>query len=433
MPRVAIIGGGLAGLCCARTLGRAGVEWVMLESGDRPGGRVRTDTVEGFRLDRGFQVLLTAYREAGEVLDYEALALRPLVAGAMLFDGRGFARVPHPLRSPVAAAGFLLRQPRAALDALRIVPMAVAAMSAPVVAPGASVGTTRDLFRRLDLSPAFVDGFARAFFGGVFLDRTLETDASQFSFTFGNFVRGDAAVPARGMGEIPAQVARSLTGGVVRCGTPVAGYRRAGQGFEVATSGGERMAADAVVIATDMTTAHALDARVPEGAWQETTTLHYACALHDLPAPLHDGVLFLDGTGAGPVNHAVCLSSAAPEYAPPGQALVLLNLVGVDWSATSMSAVQGRTVAQMERWFGPRAMRGWRLLRTDRIVHALPRQHPADVRARPGTVLDDGVLLAGDHVTDGSIDGAMRSGRLAAEAALEWLSARAPRPASPRA
>lgn len=424
MPRVAIIGGGLAGLCCARALDLAGVEWVLLEAGDRPGGRVRTDLVEGFRLDRGFQVLLTAYREAGEVLDYQALALRPLVSGALLFRGGGFVRVAHPLRNPVAAAALLVREPRAVLDALRIVPMAIAAMSAPVVAPGASAGTTRDIFRRLDLSGTFVDGFARSFFGGVFLDRTLETDASQFSFTFGNFVRGDASVPAHGMGEIPAQIARGLHGGVVRCVHPVAGYRRAGVGFEVATAGGERLSADAVVIAAERSAAHALDARVGEGAWQQTTTFHFACATQDLPAPLQEGVLLLDGTGAGPVNHAVCISSAAPEYAPDGQALVMLNVVGLDWSTTTAPAVHAQIQAQMKRWFGPRAMHGWRLLRTDRILRALPRQHPADVRARPGTVLDDGVLLAGDYVTDGSIDGAMRSGRLAAEAAIAWLARR---------
>jgi hypothetical protein len=78
----------------------------------------------------------------------------------------------------------------------------------------------------------------------------------------------------------------------------------------------------------------------------------------------------------------------------------------------------------MERWFGRGAMRGWRLLRTDRIAQALPRQHQGDLRARPGTILDDGIFLAGDHVTEGSIDGALRSGRFAAEAACGWLGAR---------
>jgi phytoene dehydrogenase-like protein len=422
MPRVAVVGAGLAGLGCARALGLSGVEWIVLESSDRPGGRVRTDLVEGFRLDRGFQVLLTAYREAGEVLDYEALDLRPFYPGAMVRERGGFVRVAHPLRRPAAAAALLARRPGAMFDAARMLPMAVAAMRTPIVAPGRSVGTTLDLFRRLDLTDRFVDGFARAFFGGVFLDRTLATDASQFSFVFGNFARGDTAVPAHGMGEIPAQIARRAQGGELRCGAAVAGYRRSGGGFVVRLASGAELAADAVVIATDMTSAHALDARVPEGHWQETTTFHYACDRTNLPGPMHEGVLFLDGTGDGPVNHAVCISSVAPEYAPEGQALVQLNLVDHDWSASGMTAVQARIVAQMEGWFGQRAMHGWRLLRTDRIVRALPRQHPEDVRQRPAPVLDDGVFLAGDFVADGSIDGALRSGRTAAERAVAWLS-----------
>ena len=141
-----------------------------------------------------------------------------------------------------------------------------------------------------------------------------------------------------------------------------------------------------------------------------------------LPAPLRQPVLFLDGTGEGPVNHAACMSSVAPGYAPPGQALVALNMVDTDWTVDGMAAVSARTVRQMERWFGTGAMRGWRLLRTDRVLRALPRQHTNDLSMRPSTEIDDGLFVAGDHVTDGSIDGAVRSGRLAAEAALRWVS-----------
>ncbi|PHX78952.1 MAG: hypothetical protein CK544_00190, partial [Planctomycetaceae bacterium] len=151
-------------------------------------------------------------------------------------------------------------------------------------------------------------------------------------------------------------------------------------------------------------------------------TFYWACDVGRLPAPLHQPTLFLDGTGDGPVNHAACLSSVAPEYAPAGQSLIALNMVEVDWAAESMSSVSARMVVQMERWFGTGAMRGWRLLRTDRIVRALPRQHTADIHARPSTEIDDGMFVAGDHVTDGSIDGAVRSGTLASEAVLRWFN-----------
>ena len=86
---VVIIGAGLAGLCCARRLTEAGVSFQIVESSDGIGGRVRTDEVDGFLLDRGFQVLLTAYREARQILDYSLLDLKAFSPGALSwFAGR---------------------------------------------------------------------------------------------------------------------------------------------------------------------------------------------------------------------------------------------------------------------------------------------------------------------------------------------------------
>ena len=427
MARVAIIGAGLAGLACAHALRARGVEWTILEASDGVGGRVRTDIVDGFRLDRGFQVYLTAYRAAGELLEYAPLSFRRFRAGAEVFDGRGFTSVSNPLRHPVAAIAGLAGNPSMAIDLARMAPVALEAVRRPVTEPAAPAGSTEAMLRRLDLGSRTVDGFFRSFFGGVFLDRSLSTDESQFRFVFSSFARGETVVPALGMGEIPKQLAASLPQDRIRLRCPVASIARRGAGHEVRLASGAIEAFDAVVIATDMTAARALDPRIPARPWCATATFHWACALSRLPAPLRRPTLFLDGTGEGPVNHLACLSSVAPEYAPPGQALVALNMVDVDWSATGMSAITARTVTQMERWFGAGAMRGWHLLRTDRVVRALPRQHTQDLHSRPSTEIDDGLFVAGDHVTDGSIDGAVRSGMLAAEAAARAVAGGAAR------
>ena len=84
MTEVVVIGAGLAGLSCALSLEAAGVQVTLLEASDAPGGRVRTDEVEGFRLDRGFQVLLTAYPEAKRLLDYDGLQLKKFEPGALV-------------------------------------------------------------------------------------------------------------------------------------------------------------------------------------------------------------------------------------------------------------------------------------------------------------------------------------------------------------
>ena len=256
----------------------------------------------------------------------------------------------------------------------------------------------------------------------MFLDRSLATDASQFRFTFSNFARGDASVPAHGMGELPRHLAAPLPAHRIRLNARVSAVAHHAHGATVRTAAGDELSADAVVIAADMDAAHALDPRIPARRWCATTTMHWACEARALPGPMREPILFLDGTGEGPVNHAACMSSVSSDYAPEGMALVSLSCVDAGPEDGGLAALVARTSAQMDRWFGRGAMAGWRLLRTDRILRALPRQHAQDLAARPAPVVDDCTVVAGDHVTDGSIDGAWRSGGDAAAAALRMVS-----------
>ena len=117
---VAIVGAGLAGLACARTLARAGRACRVLEASNGVGGRVRTDTVDGFRLDRGFQVLLTAYPECRAVFDYGALDLRAFLPGADVRAGGRTSRIVDPWRDPKAALATALAPVGTLADKARI-------------------------------------------------------------------------------------------------------------------------------------------------------------------------------------------------------------------------------------------------------------------------------------------------------------------------
>jgi phytoene dehydrogenase-like protein len=407
MPDVVVVGAGLAGLCCARELCAAGLDVVLLERADGPGGRVRTDAVDGFLLDRGFQVLLTAYPEARRVLDYERLGLRAFESGALIRRDGGFSRVADPFRHPLKAAGSLRSAPGNLPDKLRTARLRRRLMrfslNEVLTAPQVS---TAEALRLEGFSPEFVDAFFRPFLGGVFLDPSLETSSRLFAFVLKLFAEGEAALPAAGMQAIPRQLAEGLPRSAARYGATV----ESATSGEVVLAGGERIAADAVVIATDGPEAARLTGAVEAPAPRAVTTLHYAAERSPLDAP----VLVLDGERRGPVNDLCVPSDVAPSYAPPGAALVSASVLGIP--PLTDGQLDAAVRDQLEGWFGAQ-VRDWRLLRALRIPFALPAQPPAALSPAERPVrVHGGLFVCGDHRATASIQGAMVSGRRAAAA-----------------
>ena len=179
---VVIVGAGIAGLSAARTLIDGGHTVELIESSDRVGGRVASDRIDGFTIDRGFQVYLSAYPEGPRFLDLRALELRAFRPGALVWNGQRTATIAHPLREPLAALTGVARGIVPLRDALRMIPFALAALRGPADKPGPSRGTSLDRLRAAGISQRTIDTFFRSFFGGVFFDTTLRTDASRLDF-----------------------------------------------------------------------------------------------------------------------------------------------------------------------------------------------------------------------------------------------------------
>lgn len=415
--RILVVGAGLAGLCCARALHAAGHEVAVFESSSVPGGRVASDRVAGFTLDRGFQVLNTAYREAASELDFRRLELRAFPSAAASWRKGRFRSLAHPLRHPVRAATSLAGGLVTPATARAMLPIVLEAISSRDDHPRATGETAEAWLRGKGVPEEFLDGFVRPFFGGTFLDRSLRTDAGRFRWLMSMFAQGQATVPATGMAAIPRQLVEGLPAGTIRLGTPVVAVGP----HEIRLGDGRCERGDAVVVATDGSTASAFLPGSPEVAWCRTATVWFATP-PEIPGPGRDGTLLLNGGRTGVVNHAAFLSAVAPEYAPRGAGLFAANVVGVGADRRSGVAsdaeIIGEVRRQLEGWFGRGSLRGWEPLRVDLIPHALPRQHPSDlVLARPRRRRE--IFVAGDHVDDASINGAMRSGRLAAEAVIE--------------
>jgi phytoene dehydrogenase-like protein len=404
---ILIVGGGLAGLRCACLLEAAGAAYRLFEAGDGWGGRVRTDQhPEGFLLDRGFQVFLTAYPESLPLFDYEALDLGPFLPGALVRVGDRFHRVSDPWRDP-RGLGPTLRAPVGSLaDKLRIglfrFDACRGATDALWTRPDRSA---LEELRRRGFSERIIQRFFRPFFGGIFLDPELETSARMMTFVFRMFSGGNAALPAAGIGSVADQLARRLAPERLHLNQPVAAVRADG----ITLADGRNLPAAAVVLATDPVAAARLRGR-PEPPMRSTAVVYFSAP----ESPHREPLLVLDGDGDG-------LSDAQPGYSPDDRALVAVSVVRDPEQACRPPGIEAIR-DQLGSWYGRAAVRSWELLGTHRVPAALPLQRPGELRPGTRPVREpDGLYACGDYCETGSVNGALASGRRAAEAVLARL------------
>jgi phytoene dehydrogenase-like protein len=399
---VVVVGAGLAGLAAARRLAVTGVEVVLLEAGPTVGGRVATDVVDGFLIDRGFQVYNTAYPEAARVLDHDALDLRPFTPGALVRVGDRLHRVADPRRRPLAAPGTVLAPIGSPLDKARVALLAGrdALLPAGRLTDGPETSTYEAL-RQRGLSDTVIDRFLRPFLAGVFLERDLATSSRFFDLVWRTFARGSVCVPAGGMRRIPDQLAARLPAGTLRLGVSATAVRSG----EVVTDRGT-IRARSVIVATDPGTAARLLPGLAAPLMNAVTTVYHAVA----EPPVTEPTLVLDGEGAGPIVNSVVLTAAAPTYSPDERALISTSVLGA--TAPDDAALR----RDLERLWGV-STSDWETVAVTAVPAALPAA-PPPLRFRQPVELGDGLYVAGDHRDTPSIQGAMVSGKRAAAAVL---------------
>ncbi len=409
-PQVIIIGGGVAGLACARHLESAGVSSLVLEAAESVGGRIRTDCVDGFSLDRGFQILLTAYPEARKLLDFPALRLKAYEPGALIrYQGkfhpfvdplRRPAKVFSTLKSPIATFGDKLRLARLKIKSCR--------------------GRMRDIYSRPETSTlerlkseGFSDGFIQRFFspflGGVFLEPDLVTSTRKFDLVFRMFSSGEAVVPAGGMEAIPRQLASGLPSEAIRVNARVKSLDPTTNTVELAS--GEKFSASRVVLAcTEQVASKLLNLELKKSEAHGVTCFYFASNT----APVDQPMLILNGEGNGPINNMSVPSLVDPKCAPAGKSLISISCLGATKDACEKDLRQ-KVLAQAKDWFGA-SVEQWRHLKTYSIPYALPKSNPAFFnRKKFDSTCCDGVFVCGDYLETASLEGAMVSGRITAE------------------
>ncbi len=414
MSDVVIVGAGLAGLSCALRLQEAGIDFVVLESSNGVGGRVRTDAERGFLYDRGFQVFLTSYAEAGRLLDFGALDLQFFEAGSLIFKQGSFHPLVDPWRRPSAMVKSLFNGCGSFMDKIRM-----ARLRSRVTAPDLETVlarpevSTRDMLAAEGFGDEIVETFFRPFLGGIFLEGDLRTSSRKFQWAFRMFSKGRAAVPAGGMGRIPEQLAAAVAPGRLQLNASV---ERVAKGC-VHVADGRTILCSQIVVATDPATAVRLIDGLPAPQFRGVTNLYYSMS----EPPVRGPILILNGESRGLVNNLAFMSEVSPLYAPRGRTLASVTVLGVP--GRDDRTLDDEVRRHLVEWFGMR-VGDWKLERVYRIPQALPDQSVgALAEVRRAARLQDWLVVAGDWRNIASINGALESGRLAAESVLEKILA----------
>ncbi|MFF1352934.1 NAD(P)/FAD-dependent oxidoreductase [Streptomyces sp. NPDC058297] len=424
---VVIVGAGVAGLLAAHRLTRAGVTTLVLEAAPCVGGRMSTEKVDGFRLDRIGRLLCTSYPELRRTPGLDTLVLRSFSPGVLVHsDGRrhragepatarrakgalttaralaSAPRVPRPrtARSPRPAAplGSPLDQDRLARALARLAATPVPRLLARPELPAADALTGRGLPART------LDGFVRPLLSALLCDPDLTSSSRCADLALLAYARGRLCVPEGGADALPELLAAGLPPGTVRTGVRVSAI----SANSVATEEHGELRCRATLLATGARAAAELlpGLRVPD--FHPVTVVHHAVP----EPPLADPALLLDADRLGPVAYTAVISQVDPTRAPAGRALVSSTVLGPPPPERELRA-------QLAALYGT-STADWETLAVHHDPEAVPAMPAPHDLHRPVRLLD-GLYVCGDHRATSTVQGALHSGRRASQAILADL------------
>ncbi|MFE0514614.1 NAD(P)/FAD-dependent oxidoreductase [Streptomyces sp. NPDC058964] len=428
---VVIVGAGIAGLSAAHRLTSAGVTTAVLEAAPYVGGRMSTEKVDGFRLDRIGQLLSTSYPELRLTPGLDDLVLRPFAPGVLLHhDGRRH-------RAGAPAGGGSARGALHAVRALASAPRSSAAASARAGAPmGGAVDQARlgaalariaatpveRLMARPEMPAAqalairgvparTIDGFLRPLLAALLCDPELTTSSRCADLALRAFSSGRLCVPEGGAETLPELLARALPPGTVHTGVRATSVSTT----SVTTAEHGEIRCRAVLLATDARAAAQLlpGLRVPD--FHPVTVVHHTT--DEPPAALPTGAsLLLDADRGGPVAHTAVVSAVDPSRAPAGRALVSSTVLG-----TPPEGVDTAVRMHLSRLYGT-STRRWETLAVHHTAEAVPAMRPPHDLRRPVRLMA-GLYVCGDHRDTSTVQGALHSAHRASVAVLADLGA----------
>ena len=408
---VVIIGAGLAGLSCARVLQEHGIDFTLLEKADRPGGRIKTDRVDGYQLDHGFQVLQTGYPDISKYLNLPALRLSSFPSGVAVRFKKIFHVVADPRRHPSNFFSTLAAPIGSVGDRFKLLKLAGSLARQPMeqIFDGPEEMTI-EFLSHWGFSSRFIQSFFTPFFSGACLDPSMQGSSRVLKYVTRLFATGDAALPAEGMGAIPHQIAASLPAQSICYNQEAV---KVEQGQVTLADGSIIEARHIVVAASQPVCARLLNLDAPAESVAE------ACVYFgsDWRPPIKEPFLVLNGEGSGPVNNIAFPSLVAPTYAPPGKTLIAAVVLGDEFVRNQ--ALEDLVRQQLAGWFGAE-VKNWAHITTMIIDHALPRQAPPT--SSPYTIpqpYSEQIRICGEHQSLPGLLWALMSGEMTGLSLLE--------------
>lgn len=394
--KIGIVGAGLAGLSCAWHLKKKGFgDLTLFEASDRAGGKLKTDVVNGFKLDRGFQVLLPSYPEAKIMLDFVRLRLQYFDKGALILKKGKMIPFYDPQNGIKALLETVLNGPGSLWDKVKLLGLKweLGQKSVEDILKNGKSADSLTYLRDYGFGKSMIEDFWVPFYQGVFLENHLSTSSKMLQFTFKMFADAGAAVPAEGMEAISKQLVEFVGSENIRLNTKVASY----DAQQIKTSDGESSNFDVVVLAC------AVNENV---AYHSVTNVYYETDV----LPFNSKHVILNANADRKVNNVVFISNVAPSYSSGNRHLVSVSANGILEDANVL-------VEDLVMMFGEQ-VRNWRMLNTYVIKEALP---VLDKELSYQPEKKDGIYRCGDYLIQGSIDGALKSGRLVAEAIVRGV------------
>ncbi len=402
--QIAIIGGGLSGLSAARVCEKHKIDYILLEKEERLGGRQKTDIINGYTCDHGFHIMLTSYPEVKSQINLNALNPLFFPNGANIWNGTQFHHLHNPLSSPLSLFK-LFKHPALSLPDIFKLGKLITYLLTHNSIESIPEMPTHTYFKSLNLSTSCIQKFLTPFFRGIFLDPNLTTSSRLFTYYLKQFCLGRAMLPTQGIGAIPTQIASHCNPKRLLTQQEVIAIN----GNQIHIKDQESIQADAILCTTDASTASTLS-HIPNIPYHHTNCFYFSAPSPPIASP----TLHLDGL-SGPINNFYCPSLLSSSLSPKNT--YLLSFTTLPTHNTIIH--ENEILAHAKQYFG-HEVSTWSFITKYSIPKALPMQpqHYGHIRTSFNA---PPLYFAGDWTIQGSIQGALYSGRRLAEDIIKRL------------